>query len=246
MAFSFKFQFNQLVIAGLSIGATALSACTSVSPESKLSTQSVFGNTVSGYTSVPGMTYAPKAYDCGVGVSCGVLSANECPITRQAQIIRQVECYDGTVVSDISQCGPIRLRQPVLTAAPRQYVQADTCSNGYKQETVYYEFDRSASADTQNAASRVLGYGAQCDIGSIQVVGHTDTAGSSSYNESLSQRRANDVKNALIRQGLDGTRIITTAMGERQNAVDRGDGVAEPLNRRTDIQIQTQSRGYGF
>lgn len=246
MGYNHKIQFNQLALAALSLGAASLAACTSVNPESTLSTQSIFGNSVSGYTSVPGMTYAPKTYDCGTGLSCGVLSSNECSITRQARVIRQVECYDGTIVSDVSQCGPIRLPQPAILAAPTQYVQADVCSKGYKQETVYYDFDRSASADTQAAARRVLNYGAQCDINSIQLVGHTDTSGSLAYNESLSQRRANDVKNALISQGLDGTRIVTSAMGERQNVVDRGDGAVEPLNRRTDIQIQTQSRGYGF
>ena len=55
-----------------------------------------------------------------------------------------------------------------------------------------------------------------------------------------------EVKNELVRQGLDGARISTQAMGERLNAVDRGDGVREPLNRRTEVQVQTTSRGYGY
>jgi outer membrane protein OmpA-like peptidoglycan-associated protein len=48
----------------------------------------------------------------------------------------------------------------------------------------------------------------------IRVEGHTDQIGSEQYNQQLSERRANAVKNALIRRGIDPARVSAVGMGE--------------------------------
>jgi outer membrane protein OmpA-like peptidoglycan-associated protein len=48
----------------------------------------------------------------------------------------------------------------------------------------------------------------------IRVEGHTDQTGSEQYNQQLSERRANAVKNALTQKGIDSTRITAVGMGE--------------------------------
>jgi outer membrane protein OmpA-like peptidoglycan-associated protein len=48
----------------------------------------------------------------------------------------------------------------------------------------------------------------------IRVEGHTDQTGSEKYNQELSERRANAVKNALIRRGIDPARVSAVGMGE--------------------------------
>jgi outer membrane protein OmpA-like peptidoglycan-associated protein len=47
----------------------------------------------------------------------------------------------------------------------------------------------------------------------IRVEGHTDQTGSEQYNQVLSERRANAVKNALIQKGIDPGRISAVGMG---------------------------------
>ncbi len=51
--------------------------------------------------------------------------------------------------------------------------------------------------------------------GNYNVVGGTDTAGSDAYNQGLSERRAGSVKNYLIENGVDGTRLNAVGRGEK-------------------------------
>lgn len=50
----------------------------------------------------------------------------------------------------------------------------------------------------------------------IMVEGHTDASGSEVYNQLLSERRADVVKNALIQRGVDSSRIQANGYGESQ------------------------------
>jgi hypothetical protein len=70
------------------------------------------------------------------------------------------------------------------------------------------------------------------------VRGHTDTSGSASYNQALSERREQAVANELIRQGVPASAITGEALGETDLAVVTGDGVPEPANRRVDIAVE--------
>jgi len=57
-------------------------------------------------------------------------------------------------------------------------------------------------------------------------------------NMALSLRRANTVKDALVRNGVPATAIAVIGKGETQLLVQTGDGVREPQNRRVEIVIQ--------
>ncbi|HEY6717504.1 MAG TPA: OmpA family protein [Reyranella sp.] len=74
----------------------------------------------------------------------------------------------------------------------------------------------------------------------ITATGHTDTSGSDDYNMALSLRRANAVKNELVRQGVPADAVAVVGKGESQLLVQTGDGVREPQNRRVEIVIGGQ------
>ncbi len=72
----------------------------------------------------------------------------------------------------------------------------------------------------------------------VMVIGHTDTSGSSGYNQKLSERRANTVYEVLTLDLLiPENRITVNAMGEDSPAVRTGDNVREALNRRVVIRL---------
>ena len=72
----------------------------------------------------------------------------------------------------------------------------------------------------------------------ITATGHTDTSGPEAYNMALSLRRANAVKDALVRNGVPAQAITVIGMGEKGLLVQTADGVREPQNRRVEIVIQ--------
>jgi hypothetical protein len=71
----------------------------------------------------------------------------------------------------------------------------------------------------------------------ITATGHTDTSGSEAYNMALSLRRANAVKDALVKVGVPAQAITTVGRGEAGLLVQTGDGVREPQNRRVEIAV---------
>ncbi|HEX3674738.1 MAG TPA: OmpA family protein, partial [Rhizomicrobium sp.] len=71
----------------------------------------------------------------------------------------------------------------------------------------------------------------------ITIVGHTDTSGSTAYNQRLSVKRANVVEEALVDLGARREAISASGVGETDLAVQTADGVKEPKNRRAVITL---------
>jgi len=71
----------------------------------------------------------------------------------------------------------------------------------------------------------------------VQIDGFTDSVGSDSYNEQLSQRRADAVKAALISRGIDPSRIGTEGYGKAYPVANNNDSGGRQLNRRVEVVI---------
>jgi len=71
----------------------------------------------------------------------------------------------------------------------------------------------------------------------VQIDGFTDSIGSDSYNQELSQRRANAVKNALLTRGIDSTRVNTEGYGKAFPVANNSDSGGRQLNRRVEVVI---------
>ncbi len=72
----------------------------------------------------------------------------------------------------------------------------------------------------------------------IVVIGHTDRLAADDYNDRLSLQRAERVRHELIRLGIPPSRIQAAGRGEREPLVRTPDGVAEPRNRRVEINVR--------
>jgi OmpA-OmpF porin, OOP family len=72
----------------------------------------------------------------------------------------------------------------------------------------------------------------------VQITGHTDTVGKDSDNDILSLKRARDIREALIGQGLNPTISRAVGRGERELLVQTPLNTAEPRNRRVEITVR--------
>lgn len=73
--------------------------------------------------------------------------------------------------------------------------------------------------------------------GTLRVEGHTDNTGGLAINESLSRRRAEAVRAALIQRGVAPARIIAAGYGPAQPVGDNTTDEGRALNRRIEIRI---------
>ncbi len=76
------------------------------------------------------------------------------------------------------------------------------------------------------------------DRPNLVIEGHTDSQGSSSYNQGLSERRADAVRNYLVRRGYPSEHIRTVGMGQGSPIADNASPEGRANNRRVEIIIQ--------
>ncbi len=71
----------------------------------------------------------------------------------------------------------------------------------------------------------------------IRIEGHTDSRGSESYNQKLSEERAASVRQYLIGRGIDASRMIAKGFGESRPIEDNATKAGRAANRRVEIHI---------
>lgn len=98
---------------------------------------------------------------------------------------------------------------------------------------VFFDFDSSAlKPAAYTELDRVAPVFQKYYQTAIQIEGHTDRAGSETYNLRLSERRAQAVQNALIQRGIEPQRIRAIGFGESQPVS------SDPaMNRRVTLRI---------
>jgi outer membrane protein OmpA-like peptidoglycan-associated protein len=70
------------------------------------------------------------------------------------------------------------------------------------------------------------------------VEGHTDSQGAASYNQDLSQRRAQSVRDYLVSRGISPDRITSQGFGPTRPIADNGTAEGRANNRRVEIVVQ--------
>ncbi len=125
------------------------------------------------------------------------------------------------------------------------------------EEPMAFDVDASKPMEAENAVYLVffnwdeseLGSGAESILDAVSeevkknppsvvnVVGHTDTSGATEYNQKLAFKRANIVKDALVKRGMEASLLNVDAKGESELMVPTPDDVREPANRRVNISF---------
>jgi OOP family OmpA-OmpF porin len=113
-----------------------------------------------------------------------------------------------------------------LPLSPRRYI-------------LNFEF----GTDRLVAQSRAMVPGIQNDLRQfpapeVVVTGHTDAAGSPTYNDNLSLNRANRVRDILVAAGIPRDDVQTVGRGAREPLVASMSGRLDPRNRRVEIKLR--------
>jgi len=71
----------------------------------------------------------------------------------------------------------------------------------------------------------------------LNISAHTDNVGADAANMSLSQRRAESVRNYFISKGVDAANMTARWYGETQPAADNGTAEGRAMNRRVEMEV---------
>lgn len=158
-----------------------------------------------------------------------VQAGNEQRVLTQAD--ERVEAVSGTI-SNPSRMAPAAVTRTfgsTLKALPE------------KPESILIYFTSESTrptAESLRQLPRVVEIFKAREVPSVDLFGHTDHLGDSSYNQDLSDERAKEVRRLLIRQGLAPESIKMRGFGDRDPLFPPRAGKAEPRNRRVEIFIR--------
>lgn len=108
-----------------------------------------------------------------------------------------------------------------------------------KRFTLYFiEGSDTLTVDSQATVKAVFAEIKQRPAPDLIVVGHTDRVGSITANDQLATRRANTMRDQLIKLGIDPENIQASGRGERDPLVPTADEIEEPRNRRVEILVR--------
>ncbi|MEX2327244.1 MAG: OmpA family protein, partial [Pseudomonadales bacterium] len=71
----------------------------------------------------------------------------------------------------------------------------------------------------------------------VEIEGHTDNTGDAAYNQALSQRRADAVRNWLMQQGINSERLTASGKGMIVPIEDNSSAIGRQMNRRVEVII---------
>lgn len=98
-------------------------------------------------------------------------------------------------------------------------------------------------SDFRDSLDKVASVISEYDKTAVHVVGHTDSTGSESYNQRLSEQRADSVGRYMSRNGVTRNRMRLSGRGELQPIADNDTRYGRAQNRRVEIYLKPFVQG---
>jgi len=124
--------------------------------------------------------------------------------------------------------------EEVVVAEPAEAVRVEL--------DVKFDFDKAqvkpeSYGDIKNLADFLTQYPQTTTV----VEGHTDSVGCDAYNQTLSERRANAVRDVLVNQyGVGGERVNAVGYGETRPVADNASADGRAVNRRVEAEVEAR------
>ncbi len=107
---------------------------------------------------------------------------------------------------------------------------------------VKFDFDKSVvKQESQGDIKALADFMSQYPATSTVVEGHTDSVGTDAYNQGLSERRANAVRDVLVNQyGVGGDRVSSVGYGESRPVADNSTSEGRAINCRVEAEVEAR------
>lgn len=125
----------------------------------------------------------------------------------------------------------------------RQQLQTLTATTDSRGQVMTLSGDAFASGqaklrpEARANLQRVVEFVGKAPGKAVLIEGHTDSQGSANLNQVLSQRRAEAVRDALIQDGVEGSRLTAVGIGKDRPIADNATADGRARNRRVEIVV---------
>ncbi|RUR30100.1 OmpA family protein [Vreelandella andesensis] len=111
---------------------------------------------------------------------------------------------------------------------------------------VTFGFDSAdLTSEARNSLNQVANVLTEYQDTRVNIAGHTDSTGDASYNQRLSERRAQSVGNYLSQNGVSTARLNTMGYGANQPVASNDSDQGRAQNRRVEITLTPTGNGQG-
>jgi outer membrane protein OmpA-like peptidoglycan-associated protein len=217
------FMHTRLAVSAFALGALALGGCTTIDPATgqqvpnKTATGAIIGalgGAVAG-TAAGGDDRRNAVIGAGIGALSGAAVGNY--MDRQERELRQRTAGTGIEVVRTAE-DQIQLVMP---------------------SDITFDYDRAdVKAEFRSAVLSVADVLKSQPATTIDVIGHADATGSDSYNQTLSERRAQSVAYLLQGEGVQPQRVVAYGRGELQPIASNDNDAGRAKNRRVEIKLR--------
>lgn len=139
----------------------------------------------------------------------------------------------GTSYFEVDKDGRILSRHPDI--------KLSKSGNGRTRLLVFFDFGKSdLNASSYPELDRAVRLMKAVPSMKVEIAGYTDNVGSAEYNKDLSEKRANAVRNYLIKKGIAATRVTAKGYGMQSPIADNSTDEGRAENRRVEFVVTSE------
>lgn len=133
--------------------------------------------------------------------------------------------------------------EPVPQMSVEEKVSAISCQERFSELLAnsiinFRTANAEISTDSYALLDKLASIAGECPTAKITIEGHTDSRGAESYNQQLSQNRAQAVVDFLVSKGVDAARLTAIGFGENAPIADNTTPEGRALNRRIEFTVK--------
>ena len=201
-------------MAALSIAALALSACQTLNTSKERG--AVIGATIGGVAGgVIGKHQGSTAKGAIIGATVGGVVGGIIGHQMDQQAKELEQSIPGATIERVGEGIQVTFASGLLFDFDSDVIKAESANNLKNLAASLHKFPNS----------------------DLVVIGHTDSQGSDSYNQALSERRARAAAMYLASQGVATTRLRTMGLGETEPKASNDTEAGKAANRRVEVAI---------
>jgi len=161
-------------------------------------------------------------------------------VVTSGQVLPECAGVKAAPPAPAAPARPAAPAAPTVPAAPApRAAPAPVRGTVVIQADALFDFDKSVlrpdgKKNIDDALAKLRGV----DLEMVIATGHTDAIGSDAYNQKLSERRAQAVKDYLVSKGIPASKITTIGKGKTQPVATNKTAEGRQKNRRVDIEFK--------